>query len=389
MLKRLATHGSTVADSTLALALFGIALWEVLAEPLVDDVVGGPLALNLAAIALATLPLAARRVAPLAVAGAVYATVAARALVADPLELVPTFLATLVAAYSVAVYASRWASLFGLGMAVAALEIAALTGSGGDASPDAVAAPVFLTAVWAVGRVAGSRHARARTLERHAAERERRREEHARAAVTAERRRIALELHDAVSHSLALIVMQAAGAQGIIRRQPERAEQSLRFIERAGREGLTEMRRLLGLIGEDREETELTPHPGIASVQTLIEGARQAGLDVCFESAGEPRPVAPAVDLSAYRIVQEALTNAAKHAAGCRVTVALRWHPAMLEIEITNDGARPSQAEDLSPGRGLIGMRERAALIGGDIETGLRDDGEFGVWASLPLEAAS
>lgn len=378
-----------MADSTLALALFGIALWEVLGEPLADDVVGGPLVLNLAAIALVTLPLAARRAAPLAVAGTVFATIAARALVADPLELVPTFLAALVAAYSVAVYSSRWRSLLGLGMAVAALEIAALTGSGGDASPDPVAAPVFLTAVWAVGRVAGSRHARARTLERHAAERERRREEHARAAVAAERRRIALELHDSVSHSLALIVMQSAGAQGIMHRQPERAEQSLQSIERAGREGLTEMRRLLGLIGEDREETELSPQPRIAAVQTLIDGARQAGLDVCFESAGEPRPVAPAVDLSAYRIVQEALTNAAKHAAGCRVAVALRWSAAMLEIEITNDGAPPARADDLPAGRGLIGMRERAALIGGEIETGLRNNGDFAVRARLPLKGES
>lgn len=378
-----------MADGALALALFGIALWEVLAEPLVDDVVGGPLALNLAAIALVTLPLAARRGAPLAVAGTVFATIAARALVAEPLELVPTFLASLAAAYSVAVYSSRWASLAGLGMAIAALEIAALTGSGGDASPDAVAAPVFLSAVWAVGRVAGSRHARARTLERHAAERERRREEHARAAVAAERRRIALELHDSVSHSLALIVMQSAGAQGILHRQPERAEQSLRSIERAGREGLTEMRRLLGLIGEDREQTERSPQPRIASVQTLIDGARQAGLDVCFECAGEPRPVAPAVDLSAYRIVQEALTNAAKHAAGCRLAVALRWSVAMLEIEIINDGAPPARADDRPPGRGLIGMRERAALIGGEIETGLRDNGDFGVRARLPLKAES
>lgn len=378
-----------MADGALALALFGVALWEVLAEPLVDDVVGGPLALNLAAIALVTLPLAARRGAPLAVAGSVFATIAARALVAEPLELVPTFLASLVAAYSVAVYSSRWASLAGLGMAIAALEIAALTGSGGDASPDAVAAPVFLSAVWAVGRVAGSRHARARTLERHAAERERRREEHARAAVAAERRRIALELHDSVSHSLALIVMQSAGAQGIMHRQPERAEQSLRSIERAGREGLTEMRRLLGLIGEDREQTERSPQPRIASVQTLIDGARQAGLDVYFECAGEPRPVAPAVDLSAYRIVQEALTNAAKHAAGCRVAVALRWSVAMLEIEITNNGAPPARADDRPPGRGLIGMRERAALIGGEIETGLRDNGDFGVRARLPLKAES
>ena len=382
-------HRSTVGDTALALLLFGVALWEVLAEPLVDDVVRGPPALNLAAIALVTLPLAARRVVPLAVTAAVFGAIAARALLAEPLELVPSFLATLIAAYSVAVYAGRWPSLLGLVLALAATEIAALQGSGGEASPDPVAAPVFVTAVWAVGRVAGSRHARARELARQAAERDRRREENARAAVAAERRRIALELHDAVSHSLALIVMQSAGARGIMHRQPERAEQSLRSIERAGREGLTEMRRLLGLMGEEREEPDLAPQPRIASIETLIEGARQAGLDVCFQSEGEPRPVAPAVDLSAYRIVQEALTNAAKHAGRCRVAVTMRWQPATLELEVTNDGARSAGEHEVAPGRGLIGMRERAALVGGDLDVGHREDGDFGVHARLPLETAT
>lgn len=385
---RLAMHRSTVADSALALLLFAIALWELLAEPLVDDVVRGPFALNLATIALVTLPLAARRVAPLQVAATVFAAIAARALIAAPLELLPSFLAGLVAAYSVGIHARRWPSLLGIALAVAAIEVAAARGTGGEATPDPVAAPVFLLAVWAVGRVAGSRHDRAHALARDAAERDRHREEDARAAVAAERRRIALELHDAVSHSLALIVMQSAGAQGIMRSQPERAEQSLRAIERAGREGLTEMRRLLGLMGEDRDDTERSPQPRLQSVQTLIDGARQAGLDVCFEPEGEPRAVPPAVDLSAYRIVQEALTNAAKHAGACHVAVALRWQPQTLELEITNDRAGASGVDGVASGRGLIGMHERVALVGGDLEVGHRENGDFAVHARLPLQSA-
>ena len=200
-------HRSTVADLALALLLFTIGLWEVVAEPLADDVVRGPLALNIAAVALTTLPLAARRLVPLAVAAAVFGAIALRPLVADPLEIIPSFLAALVGAYSVAAYATRWPALLGVAVAVGAIEIAAAEGSGGDASPDPVAAPVFLGAVWAVGRVAGSRHARARAIERSAAERDRLREEEARAAVAAERRRIARELHDAVSHRLAMIAM--------------------------------------------------------------------------------------------------------------------------------------------------------------------------------------
>ena len=385
MPERLRTQRSRVADAALALLLFAIGLWELLREPLADDVVRGPLALNLAAVALITLPLAIRRRAPLAVSAAVFGAIALRALAAEPLEILPSFLAALVAAYSVAAYSTKWPALLALALSVGAIEIAAARGSGGDASPDAVVAPIFLAAVWAVGFVASSRDAGARAIEHRAAERDRRREEEARAAVATERARIARELHDSVSHSLAMIAMQSGGAQGILRRQPERAEESLRSIERAAREGLTEMRRLLGLIGEDSDETELSPQPEIARVTTLIEAARDAGLEVSFASEGEPRPVAPAVDLSAYRIVQEALTNAAKHAGRCRAAVALRWHQRTLELEVTNDGA-PASAEKRPTGRGLIGMRERAALVEGELETGRCENGDFRVWARLPLE---
>ncbi len=386
MFERLRTQRSTVADSSLALLLFAIGLWEILREPLADDLVQGPQALNVAAVALITLPLAMRRRAPLAVSAAVFGAIALRALIAEPLEILPSFLAALVAAYSVAAYSTRWPASVGLALAVGAIEIAAARGSGGDASPDPVVAPIFLAAVWAVGRVASTRHAGARAIEHRAAELDRRREEEARAAVATERARIARELHDSVSHSLAMIAMQSGGAQGILRRQPERAEESLRSIERAAREGLTEMRRMLGLMGEDGDETELSPQPEIGRVETLIEGARQAGLEVSFESKGKPRPLAPAVDLSAYRIVQEALTNAAKHAGRCHAAVALRWRERTLELEVINGGAAPPSAGTRPTGRGLIGMRERAALVGGELETGHNEDGEFRVWAHLPLE---
>ena len=228
MFERLRTQRPTVADSSLALLLFAIGLWEILREPLADDLVQGQQALNVAAVALITLPLAMRRRAPLAVSAAVFGAIALRALIAEPLEILPSFLAALVAAYSVAAYATRWPASVGLALAVGAIEIAAARGSGGEASPDPVVAPIFLAAVWAVGRVASTRHAGARAIERRAAELDRRREEEARAAVATERARIARELHDSVSHSLAMIAMQSGGAQGILRRQPERAEESLR-----------------------------------------------------------------------------------------------------------------------------------------------------------------
>lgn len=379
-------HGSTLADAGLALFLFGAGAWEILARPFADDVVRGPLAVNLAALALATLPLVARRAAPLAVTAAVFGAIALRALVADPLEIYPPILAAIVATYSLAAYAPTSRALVGGAMAGAAMAVAAARGSGGDSSPDLIPVLILLSAVWSVGKVASSRQAQARAIERAATERDRRREEEARAAAAAERERIARDLHDSVSHSLALIAMQAGGAQAILRGEPERAQRSLRSIELAAREGLTEMRRLLGLIGSAGADPELAPSPGIDRLGALVERARDAGLDASLRTEGEPRAVPPAVDLSAYRIVQEALTNAAKHAGRCRAGVTVRWRSTAIELEISNDGAPPSLREG-HPGRGLIGMGERAGLVGGDLQAGLHSDGQYLVRAHLPLEA--
>jgi signal transduction histidine kinase len=380
----LRSHRATVVDASLALLLFGAGLWEILARPFADDVVRGPLALNLVALALATLPLTARRLAPLAVTATVFGAIGVRALAADPLEIYPPILAGVVAIYSVAAYSSPRAALLGAATAAGAVAVAAARGSGGDSSPDLIPVLILLGAVWTVGRVAGSRHAQAAEIERRAAERDRRREEEARAAAAAERGRIARELHDSVSHSLALIAMQAGGAQAVLHREPERAEKSLRSIELAAREGLTEMRRLLGLIGGE-PRAELSPQPGLNRLDALVDRAREAGLDVSLRSEGEARAVPPAVDLSAYRIVQEALTNAAKHAGRCRAQVSVRWRPTALELEITNDGARRG-VDTVVPGRGLTGMGERTGLVGGELEAGHHGDGGYRVRVRLPLE---
>jgi signal transduction histidine kinase len=380
----LRSHRATVVDASLALLLFGAGLWEILARPFADDVVRGPLALNLVALALATLPLTARRLAPLAVTATVFGAIGVRALASDPLEIYPPILAGVVAIYSVAAYSSPRAALLGAATAAGAVAVAAARGSGGDSSPDLIPVLILLGAVWTVGRVAGSRHAQAAEIERRAAERDRRREEEARAAAAAERGRIARELHDSVSHSLALIAMQAGGAQAVLHREPERAEKSLRSIELAAREGLTEMRRLLGLIGGE-PRAELSPQPGLNRLDALVDRAREAGLDVSLRSEGEARAVPPAVDLSAYRIVQEALTNAAKHAGRCRALVSVRWRPTALELEITNDGARRG-VDTVVPGRGLTGMGERTGLVGGELEAGHHGDGGYRVRVRLPLE---
>ena len=370
-----------LADGALALFLFGTGVWFVLGSPFEEDVVRGPAWVNLATVAFMTLPLAFRRRAPLAVTAVVFGALGLRALVAEPLEIYTGPVAGIVATYSVAAYGSMRAAVAGLALTLPCVALAAARGTGGDASPDFVPVTILLSLVWAVGRVAGTRYASAWTLDR-------RREEQAREAVAAERERIARELHDSVSHSLGVIAMQAGGAEAILRRDPERAAESLRSIERVARDGLTDMRRMLGLISQgDEGSAELTPQPGIDRLPALIVNARGAGLNAELKSQGEARPVAPAVELSAYRIAQEALTNAAKHGGRCRVLVALRWSPAALEVEVVDDGA--AQQNGVGTGRGLIGMRERATMVGGRLEVGPRPTGGYRVWARLPLEPPS
>ena len=237
---------------------------------------------------------------------------------------------------------------------------------------------VLAGGVWLVGRIARRRHDTALEVERAAHER-------ADEAAAAERERIARELHDAVSHSLASIVMQAGGAQDVLAREPQRAGAALASIESTARQGLGEMRRLLGLLGDGGAPRE--PQPGLDRLGELVDGARRAGLEVDSSVEGDRRPLPPAVDVSAYRIVQEALTNAMKHAGRCRATVVVRFGDGELELEIADDGPGAGAAASASDGRGrgLAGMRERVAVLGGAFSAGPRADGPgFRVSARLP-----
>ena len=371
-------RATQVVDAVVAAALFAMGAWEVLHGPVAEDVVNGPTWLNLVAVALATLPVAFRSRAPLAAAVVVFAAIAGRALLAEPLELYPPMLAAIIVVYTVAVTGTvrRTAAL--LVLAAAAIVVAWARGSGGDATPQPLASMVLLGIVATVGGVVGSRVEHARGLERRAAERE----EEARAAVAAEREAIAHELHDSVAHSLAMIALQAGGAQDVLDAHPDRVRDALVSMERAAREGLVEMRRLLSLTGED-EDAALAPQPGLGRLDGLVDEARRAGLDVALAEAGERRPLPASVDLAAFRVVQESLTNAAKHVGRCRARVALCWRPESLEVEVTNDGALVPGGE--GAGRGLVGMRERVRLVGGRLETGPTATG-FRVAAWFPLE---
>jgi signal transduction histidine kinase len=206
----------------------------------------------------------------------------------------------------------------------------------------------------------------------------------ARWAVAEERGRIARELHDVVAHSVSVMVVQAGAARRSVPANPDQATTALTQIEATGRQALAEMRRLLGLLRDGQDgAVALTPQPSLAHLDSLLAAAREAGLPVELAVEGEPRQLPAGIDLSAYRIVQEALTNSLKHAGPATATVRLRYGTEALEVEVSDDGRGAGTNGD---GHGLIGMRERVALFGGALEVGTRPGGGFQVAARLPLD---
>lgn len=238
-----------------------------------------------------------------------------------------------------------------------------------------------LTVTWLAGLTTQQRRARLAELRQRADDLERERDTQAALAVAAERGRISRELHDVVAHALSVVVLQAQGGAAELARKPERTGEALEAIVDTGRTALAETRRLLGSLGQDAPEWQ--PQPGVERVPQLIEEARGAGTGVQLRVDGQPHPLPPAVDLAAYRIVQEALTNVRKHAgAGASAAIVLRYLPTALEIDVTDDGTAPES--DGPPGRGLRGMRERVTVLGGRFEAGPRSEGGFAVHANLP-----
>jgi signal transduction histidine kinase len=207
-------------------------------------------------------------------------------------------------------------------------------------------------------------------------------------AVAAERARIARELHDVVAHHMSVMIVQAGAARTVGARDPEATAAALEQIEESGRTGLAEMRRLLDLLQAPEDGDGLAPQPGLARLEELLEATRATGIAVELSVEGPERPVPAGVDLSAFRIVQEALTNVLKHSGSTTASVRLAYRPDALEIEVTDDGiGAPEGIAGHGERHGLVGMRERAALFGGTFEAGPRPGGGFVVRARLPLAA--
>jgi signal transduction histidine kinase len=225
---------------------------------------------------------------------------------------------------------------------------------------------------------------RARTslLEEQATQLEREQAARTEAAVEQEQARIARELHDIVAHNVSVIVAQAGAAQRVFDTDSERSRQALGSIELTGREALTEMRRLLGVLRTDRQENR-APQPGLDQLPGLVEQMRRAGLPVQLTIGGHRRPLAAGVELSAYRIIQEALTNVLKHAGPTRAWVDLTYHSDFLEVQVRDEGR--GNSGDLVAGHGLVGMRQRVVLVGGELVVGPAPTGGFVVTAQLPM----
>jgi len=213
------------------------------------------------------------------------------------------------------------------------------------------------------------------------------RQENARRAVFDERVRIARELHDVVAHHVSVMGVQAGAARRVLQKHPEKAEEALSNIEAASREAVQEMHRLLGFLRQEPEVAPLAPQPGMNQLTSLVDQMRDAGLPVEVEIAGSERPLPPTVDLSAYRIVQEALTNTLRHAGPARATVKVNYADSAIDIEVLDNGRGPIASQNGSAvGHGLIGMRERVTLLGGKFQAGHYPGVGYSVRAHLPLD---
>lgn len=298
------------------------------------------------------------------------------------------FLALLAIYYSAGAWGRGRAALVTSSAAFAAMVALDATRGLFDVNgPKQPVAWALFVIVWIVGREIGRRRGDVLLLEARTRRLERDREEKARAAVDEERGRIARELHDVVAHSVSVMVVQAQAGPRLMA-DPDRTRAAFAAIERSGREALVELRRMLGILRTRDERAAAAPQPGLGSLAGLLGQIRDAGLAVECVVDGDERPLPVGVDLSAFRIVQEALTNTLKHAHSQRASVSLHYGTSWLDIEVLDDGRGEGPPVRDGTGHGLIGMRERVALYRGELTTGPHEGGGFVVRARLPLNGS-
>lgn len=363
-LRRVRSLDPRLFDAALAL---GLTAWAIAELPNLSEHTSKP------GLLVMTVAIAWRRRWPLAVLVVVVGCLAAEG---DGDGGLPEIAALIIAAYSAALYSSR--RLIVLLVVAGAASLAAAAGGGLPVSPRALPFLV-LGPVWLAGAALRRRELRAGALADRASLLEREQE----VALARQRARIARELHDVVTHGVSVMVLQTGAARQILRKDPVGAEELLRSAESGGRSALDELRRLLGLLSSD-EGAPLGPTPGVSQIPELLERVREAGLPVELAIEGTARSLPAGVDLAAYRIVQEALTNALKHAHHAPTRVVIRYGEAALGLEVVDQG--PPVVEVANPhGRGLVGMRERVAIYGGTVEAKPETARGYAVRVRLPF----
>ena len=386
-LRAWARHRPLAIDGCFAVALVLVDLVFLLLTP--RELRPGQLSAALGWSVLCAAPVAARRVAPWPAVAAAVATLAVPMLLGHaPTTQGVTFV---VLTYTMAAHRPPRAAALAavlLWVPVALVVTIAPLDSVLDVGPAYLLLNNLLTAsvAYAVGRAVRARRQSTQALRERARVAEANQRSLAEQAVADERRRIARELHDVVAHHVSVMGVLATGARRVLRRDPDAADEAIATIEETSRATLREMRRLLDVLRTDAEPAaDLAPQPGLAGIETLVEQVREAGLPVTLRVDGTPGPMEEGVALAVYRIVQEALTNALKHAGAATALVRLTFADGSLAVEVTDTGRGPAPTPDRI-GHGLVGMRERVALYGGILRTGPRPGGGFRVYARIPLE---
>jgi signal transduction histidine kinase len=344
----------------------------------------GPLWFDVLAVLVATMPLLARRRYPVAVLvvgalGVVLASSVDSGLVKGPFV---SFLLGLTICFRFGMRPWRLQSVAGLAFVIGVatvVELNAPHGKVGDFIWDAIT----FTVAWVIGFAVGEKYREVDLAKERAERAEREREEEARRAVADERARIARELHDVVGHSVSVMTVQASAVRRLLEQDQERVSAALQVVEQTGREALAEMRRMVGVLRHAEDGPALAPQPSLEQLERLVEHTREAGLRVELRIEGDPVQLPAGIDLTAYRLVQEGLTNAIKHARAQRAEVLVRYADGHVEVSVSDDGEGGGGGE--GGGHGLVGIRERISVYGGDLEAGPRPGGGFRLRATLPV----
>ena len=292
-----------------------------------------------------------------------------------------SFLAVLAAAFLFGIVEDRRQAVTGWAIAMAAAAVVTLNDPSQSWS-DFFGAVLIISIAWLAGFAMGRKLEQASVAQARAERLEREQEAEARAAVAEERARIARELHDVVGHSVSVMTVQASAVRRRLLPDQEQEREALEIVEQTGREALAEMRRLVGVLRRPEEAPALAPQPSLEHLDRLVAQARESGLPVELRVEGEPTPLPPGVDLTAYRLVQEGLTNAIKHARAQRAEVLVRYADGEVEVTVSDDGLGGGDGD--SGGHGLVGMRERISVYGGELEAGPRPEGGYQLHARLP-----